>query len=147
MEVILVKDVDKIGKAGSVIKVKDGFARNFLFLKGLAIAVTPGNLKVIEEKKKKIAAELEKKRQEAQGIKEKINSLSLTISALAQDEKDLYGSIGAQEIIDLLKNEGINIDKSLIQLEEPIKALGVYEIPVKLHVDVSAKLKVLVVKK
>lgn len=147
MEVILIKDVERIGKAGSLIKVKDGFARNFLFLKGLAVAVTPGNLKELEEKKKKINAELEKRKQEASVLKERLGSLSLTIPALAQDEKELYGSIGIQEIADLLKNEGVDIDKSLIQLDEPIKALGVYEIPVKLHAEVSAKVKVWVVKK
>jgi large subunit ribosomal protein L9 len=147
MEVILIKDVEKVGRAGSVIKVKDGFARNLLFPKGLAVEVTPGNLKELEGKKKKIAQEQEEKKQEALAIKERISALSLTIPALAQDEKDLYGSITSHEIADLLKEEGVQIDKSLIQLDEPIKALGVYEVPVKLHAEVIVKLKVWVVKK
>lgn len=147
MEVILVRDVDKIGKAGSVIKVKDGFAHNFLFPKGLAIGVTSGNLKKLEEEKKKIAQELEKKKKEAQVIKERLEGLSLTIAALAQNESDLYGSIGVQDIVNLLKDEGIILEKDLIQLAEPIKTLGVYEVPVKLHSEIFAKLKVWVVKK
>ncbi|MCX5700494.1 MAG: 50S ribosomal protein L9 [Candidatus Omnitrophica bacterium] len=147
MEVILVKDIEKIGKAGVVIKVKDGFAHNFLFPKGLAIGVTQGNLKKLEEDKKKIVQELEKKKIEAQAIKERLEGLSLTIASLAQNETDLYGSIGVQDIADLLKDEGVAIEKNLIQLTDPIKTLGVYEIPVKLHSEIFAKLKVWVVKK
>jgi len=147
MEVILVKDIEKIGKAGVVVKVKDGFAHNFLFPKGLAIGVTQGNLKKLEEDKKKIVQELEKKKIEAQAIKERLEGLSLTIASLAQNETDLYGSIGVQDIADLLKDEGVAIEKNLIQLTDPIKTLGVYEIPVKLHSEIFAKLKVWVVKK
>ena len=147
MEVILIKDVDKIGRAGAVVKVKDGFARNLLLPKKLAIEVTPGNLKKLEQEKQKILQESEKIKQEALTLKERLDKLSLTISATAQDEKSLYGSVTAQDISSALKEEGIEIEKSLIILDEPIKSLGVYEVSVKLHSEVPAKVKVWIVKK
>ncbi len=147
MEVILTKDVDKIGKAGSVVKVKDGFARNLLLPKKLAVAVTPGNLKRLKEEKEKSVQESEKKKQEALALKERLEKLSLTISATAQDEKNLYGSVTQQDIADSLKEEGVEVDKNIIILDEPIKALGIYELNVKLHPEVSAKLKIWVVNK
>ncbi len=147
MEVILTKDVDKLGKAGSVVKVKDGFARNLLFPKKLAVQVTRGNLKNLEAEKQKVLQGLEQKKQEALAIKERLDKLSLTIPATAQDEESLYGSVTAQDISSALKEEGIEIDKNLIILDEPIKALGVYEISVKLHPEISAKIKTWIVKK
>jgi large subunit ribosomal protein L9 len=147
MEVILTKDVDKIGKAGTVVKVKDGFARNLLLPKGLAVPVTAGNLKKIEEDKKKLNQELEKRKKEAFIIKERLEDMSLTIAALAQDDKNLYGSITAQDILNLLKEENIDLDKSAVQLDEPIKTLGIYEIPLKLHPEIIVKVKVWIVKK
>ena len=147
MEVILTKDVNKIGKAGSVIKIKDGFARNFLLPQKLAIPVTPGNLKKLEQEKQKTLKSLEEKKQEAIIIKERLDKLSLTISAIAQDEKSLYGSVTAQDISSALKEEGIEIEKNLIVLDEPIKSLGIYELEVKLHPEIQAKVKIWIVKK
>ncbi|MDD5518145.1 MAG: 50S ribosomal protein L9 [Candidatus Omnitrophica bacterium] len=147
MEVILTKDVVKIGKAGALVKVKDGFARNLLLPKGLAVPVTPSNLKKLEQERQKIAQGLEKDKQEAVAIKERLDVLSLTMPAIAQDEKNLYGSITALDISNALKEEGLDLDKSRIMLSEPIKSLGIYEVPVKLHPDLSAKLKVWIVKK
>jgi len=147
MEVILTKDVNKIGKAGSVVKVKDGFARNLLLPQKLAIPVTPGNLKKLEQEKQKTLKCLEEKKQEAIILKERLDKMSLTISAITQDEKSLYGSVTAQDISNVLKEEGIEIEKSLIALAEPIKALGIYELDVKLHPEIQAKVKVWIVKK
>jgi len=147
MEVILIKDVEKLGKAGAVIKAKDGFARNFLLPNKLAIQVTPGNLKKLEQEKQRIAQDIDKKRQEALGVKERLDNLSLTLSAIAQDEKSLYGSITASDISGALKDEGIEVDKSAIALSDPIKELGIYEISIKLHPDINAKLKLWIVKK
>jgi large subunit ribosomal protein L9 len=147
MQVILIKDVDKIGKANTVVKVKDGFARNFLMPKGLAIEVTPGNLKNIEQAKKNLSFEFEKKKGIAEEIKTRLNSFSLTISALVQAEENLYGSITSVEICKALKDEGFDIEKTSIVLDNPIKVLGIYEIPIKLHPEVEAKLKIWVVKK
>ncbi len=147
MEVILIKDVNKIGRAGTVVKVKDGFARNFLMPKGLATVVTPGNLKKLEQDKQKILLESEKKKGKANDLKARLDSFSLTISVLAQEDENLYGSIAAVDISDALKNEGIEVDKGCIILDNPIKSLGIYEIPLILHPEVKSKLKVWIVKK
>lgn len=147
MEVILNQDVDRIGKAGVVVKVKDGFARNFLIPNKLAVPLTPGNLKKLEIEKQKKMKETEKIRKAAEELKNKISNLSLNIQVLTQEDDKLYGSITAQEVALALKVEGFEIDKNAILLEEPIKALGVYELPVKLHTDISTKIKVRVVKK
>lgn len=148
MEVILKQDIDKLGKSGAVIKVKDGFARNFLIPNGLAIPVTAANLKRLEEEKQRKTSQLEKVKKESESLQRRLATLSLTIPALTQEESDgLYGSIGAQDIAGALKEEGLDIDKNLIILDEPIKSLGIYEIPVKLHPEVTAKIKIWVVKK
>ncbi len=147
MEVILKQDIDKIGKTGTVVKVKDGFARNFLIPNGLAIPLNPANLKKLEQEKQRKVAQIEKTKKECEKIKERITNLSLTIPALAQEEDRLYGGISAQEIASVLKEEGFDIDKNCIILDEPIKSLGIYEIPIQLHPEVSAKIKVWIVKK
>jgi large subunit ribosomal protein L9 len=147
MEVILKQDVEKIGKVGAVVKVKDGFARNFLIPRGLAIPLTSSNLKQLEQEKQQKSVALEKAKGKAEELKEKLAALSLTIPALTQDDEKLYGSITNLDIAQAMKDEGLDIDKSLIALEEPIKALGIYEIPVKLHPEVQAVIKVWIVKK
>ncbi len=148
MEVILNKDVDKLGKSGQVIKVKDGFGRNFLIPNGLALPLTAANLKRLEQEKQRKVFQLEKIKKEAEALKEKLGSLSLTLAVLAKEEaEELYGSIGATDIAAALKEEGFDIDKNSIILDEPIKSLGIYEIPVKLHPEISAQVKVWVVKK
>lgn len=147
MEVILVKDADKIGKIGQVVKVKDGFARNFLIPNGLAVPATAGNIKKLELEKQKKAQDSEKTKQEFLILKEKLEKLSLTISALTQTEEALYGSVSAHDIVKALEEEGIKIEKSAIELPEPIKSLGIYEVPVRLHPEVESKIKVWIVKK
>ncbi|MDD4894738.1 MAG: 50S ribosomal protein L9 [Candidatus Omnitrophica bacterium] len=147
MEVILNKDVDRIGKAGQVVKVKDGFARNFLLPNRLAVPVTSGNLKKLEEEKQQRALQLAKTKHEAEELRDKLARLSLTIAVLTHEEDKLYANIAAQDLAAALGEEGFSIDKALIALDEPIKALGIYEVPVKLHPEVSAKIKVWIVKK
>lgn len=147
MEIILKQDVDKIGKAGSVVKVKDGFARNFLFPKGLAIEVTQENIKALEAERKRKIIKSEKEKKEFEKIKEKLEGMSLTIPVLTQEDEHLYASITSQDIVRALKDDGITIEKNLIQMDEPIKSLGIFEIPVNLHPEVSAKIKVWIVKK
>lgn len=141
------QDVDKLGKSGQIIKVKDGFARNFLIPKGMAMPSTSGNLKRLEQEKQRKVLQLEKVKQEAEKLKEKLAGLSLTLPVLVKEEEELYGSVTAADIAALLKEEGLEIDKNSIILEEPIRSLGIYEIPVKLHPEISAKVKVWVVKK
>ncbi|MFH1397576.1 MAG: 50S ribosomal protein L9 [Candidatus Omnitrophota bacterium] len=147
MEVILVQDIKGIGKAGTRVKVKDGFARNYLLLKGLAVLATTANLNNLEQKRKIQSLQDEKLKKEAEELKVKLEKLSLTISCLAQDESGLYGSITNLDIERALKDEGFNIDKNLIILDEPIKSLGVFEVPVKLYSEIYAKVKVWIVKK
>jgi large subunit ribosomal protein L9 len=147
MEVILTQDVAGIGKAGLVVKIKDGFARNFLFPKKLAVAVTAGNMKGIEQQKLRRSQQEEKSRKEAEGLKTRLAALSITIAAESQEKDKLYGSITAVEIQKSLKDEGFEIDKEAIVLDEPIKALGIYQVPLKIHPEVTAEVKVWVVKK
>jgi large subunit ribosomal protein L9 len=147
MEVILNKDVEKIGRAGAVVQVKEGFARNFLFPHNLAKPATAGSLKKLEQEQMAKSAQSAKLKEESELVQQRLSKLALTIPALTQGEEKLYGSIHAQEIAEALKAEGFSIDKGLIDLEEPIKSLGIYEIPVKLHPEVIAKVKLWVVKK
>ncbi len=147
MEVILKKDVDKIGKAGVVVNVKEGFARNFLFPHDLAQPVTDAILKKLEQDALIKSALQQKIKEESAQLKERLSKLSLTIKALTQGEDKLYGSINVNDISLVLKEEGFDIEKNLIGLPEPIKALGVYEIPIKLHAEVTAKIKLSVIKK
>ena len=147
MKVILNKDVDKIGKAGTLVQVKEGFARNFLFPHHLAEPATDNNLKKLEEARQLNAAHLAKIKAESLELKKRLSALSLTIAALTQSGEKLYGSIHAHDISEALKDKGFVIEKSTIDLAEPIKALGLYEIGVKLHPEVVAIVKVSVVKK
>lgn len=147
MEVILKQDVQTLGKAGSIVKVKDGFARNFLLPNGLAIPLTQANLKKVEEEKQKNLQRLESAKKEALALKDKLTSLSLTIQVLTQEGDKLYGSITSQDIAHALKEEGFDIDKDSILVNEPIKSLGIYQVPVKLHSEVSTEVKIWVVKK
>jgi large subunit ribosomal protein L9 len=147
MEVILNQDVDKLGKTGSIVKVSPGYARNFLIPNGLAILATPANLKKLEQARQKEAGHLEKVKKGAEELKSRLDGISLTIPASVSEEDKLYGSISASDIATALKDEGFDIDKSLIALDQPIKALGIYEIPVSLHAQITAGIKVWVVKK
>lgn len=147
MEVILNKDVEKIGRAGAVVQVKDGFARNFLFPHNLAKPATASSLKKLEQDQLARSAQSAKIKEESELVKQRLATLALTIPALTQGEEKLYGSISAQEIAEALAAEGFAINKNIIDLAEPIKSLGIYEIPVKLHPDVIATVKLWVVKK
>jgi large subunit ribosomal protein L9 len=147
MELILNQDIDRIGKAGNIVKVKDGFARNFLIPNGLAVPVTPANLKKLEQEKQLKTLQLEKAKREAEELKAKLAHLSLTIPVLTHEEDKLYASITVQDLTTALSEEGFNIDKNSIVLDEPIKALGIFEVPINLHPEISAKVKVWIVKK
>lgn len=147
MEVILKANVPGLGTAGSRVKVKDGYARNFLFPRNLAVAVTSQNVKILEQEQKLKAQKLDKEKKEAEQLRDRLGQLSLTIPVLTQEKEKLYGSISSLEIAKALEDDGVTIDKNMIDLAEPIKGLGIYEIPVKLHPEVTATLKVWIVKK
>jgi len=147
MEVILNKDVEKVGKSGAVVRVKDGFARNFLFPQNLAVPLTEANLRKLELNKQKLDAQQEKLKKEALELQGRLAGLSLTIPALVHEEEQLYGSVTPHEISEALKEEGFDIEKEVIILDEPIKKIGIYEISVKLHPEITTKIKLWIVKK
>jgi large subunit ribosomal protein L9 len=145
MKVILKSDVKDLGNIGEVVNVKDGFARNFLVPKGLAVEASTKNVKVFEHEKKKIQEMARKVKAGAAGLAERISAAKITIKAKAGEEDRLFGSVTSMDIADALKAEGIEIDKKKIQLDEPIKRVGEYTVAIKLHSDVSAQLNVQVV--
>jgi large subunit ribosomal protein L9 len=147
VKVILTQTVEKLGKMGEVVDVKDGYARNFLFPKNFAKEATAGNLKGIEGLKKKQAAIEAKKLAEAKVAADKISAISLTIAVEAGEEDKLFGSITNDMIATALEAEGVKVDKKDIVLDESIKKLGSYQITVKVVPEVKATLKVLIIKK
>ncbi|MBC8436390.1 MAG: 50S ribosomal protein L9 [Candidatus Omnitrophica bacterium] len=141
------EDVQKLGKAGTIVKVKDGFARNFLIPNGLAVPANSANLRRLQQEQQRKQSQIENLKKEAEELKDKLTQLSLTIASLTQEDENLYGGITAQDISAALKEESFDIDKSQIILSKPIKSLGIYEVPVKLHPEITVNLKVWVVKK
>jgi large subunit ribosomal protein L9 len=146
MKIILREDVDRLGRRGDIITVKDGFARNYLIPRGLAFRATSGNLQTFEEEKKQLDVRENKTRRLAEQFAKKLKAVSITATVSVGDEDRVFGSVTAQTISNLLKEKGFDVDKKKILLDEPIKALGVYTIPIKLHSDVQGKVKVWVVK-
>jgi large subunit ribosomal protein L9 len=145
MEVILREHVDNVGKRGEIVKVADGFARNYLLPRKLALPVTPGNLKHIERERAKFEAREAEERQGAQAVATKLVGIVVLISRKVGETEALYGSVTSTDIATSLASQGLEIDKRKIQLHEPIKRLGEYEVPIKLHRDVVAPIKVKVV--
>lgn len=146
MKVILAQDAPNIGKVGEVVVVQDGYARNFLIPKGIAMEFSPQNLKVAEDKKKKIELQSKKRKEDAAAIGQKLANTSCTIAVKVIDEDRIFGSVTVEMIQGALESEGASVDKKDIQLEEPIKKLGVYQVPIKLHPEVTINCKVWVVK-
>lgn len=147
MKVILKDDVEKLGKCGQVVEVKDGFGRNYLFPRNLAIPATKGNLRSIGEvTKQKEIKDLKKKRHQER-LKIQLEKISCTAEVMVGEEDRVFGSVTSQTIAELLSEKGFDIARHKIVLEVPIKALGVYTVPVKISGDVVASLKVWVVKK
>jgi len=142
--VILQKDVEKLGKKFEIVEVKNGFARNFLFPKKLAIPATDGNLRGLKKITEKFSQQIEKKRKMGMTIAERINGLNITTSIKTGIDGKSFGSITSADISDLLKIQGIEIDKRNILLEEPIKHPGIYEINVHLGENINAVFKLIV---
>jgi large subunit ribosomal protein L9 len=147
MDVILRQAVEKLGQPGDVVKVSAGFARNYLLPRGIAYAATAGNLKRIAQEKARLQAAEDLRRGGAQGIATHLENVSLTFSARVGEEGKLFGSVTASDIAEQLHAQGFDmIEKRQIDLHEPIKALGVYRVPVRLHADVKPEIKVWVIK-
>lgn len=146
MKVILLHGVERLGEKGEVVEVKDGFARNYLFPKKLAFPATQGGIKMFEEEKKREATRGMKEKRLAEELAGKLETLSLMAVAKAGEDGKLYGSVTAADIVELLKKEGYEIEKKNILLESPIKSLGVFMVPIKLHREVEGRVKVWIVK-
>lgn len=140
MKVILKKEVEKLGEMGDVVTVKDGYARNYLIPRGLAVRATEGMLKAIEEEKKQKAFKIERERKAARELAESLERLLLNVKAKAGEEGKLYGAITAQMIADKLKDKGFDIDRKQITVDPPIKHVGKHQVSIKLYSDVIAKL-------
>ena len=146
MKVILREDVKDIGTAGQTVEVKSGYGRNYLIPRNLAIPATDANMKAIGEIDKQKTIREKKQRREAEIVKERIEELSISIPVRVGEEDKLFGSVTNKDIAELMEKEGVKIDRRMIHLEEPIKSLGVYTIPVRIEKEVTADLKVWVIK-
>jgi large subunit ribosomal protein L9 len=146
MKVILRKDFDQLGKIGDVIEVKDGYARNYLIPRDIAYVATENNLKTLEEEKKQALRRVEKDRKEAEKTVAELAKLSITIKMKVGEDEKLFGSVTSQMIADEVADHGLTIDKKSIELEEPIKALGIYDVPVRLSGGVTGTVRVWVVR-
>ena len=146
MELILRDDVDKLGRRGDIVKVKDGFARNFLLPRGLGMPVTAANKAMIEKEKKANLARLAKERAEFEQLAERIATLRFIAPRKVGENDVLYGSVTSGDVADFLKSKGIEIDKRKVLLDEPVKHLGEHELKIRLHPEVQAALKLLVTK-
>lgn len=146
MKIILRQDHENLGEAGKIINVKPGFARNFLIPQGLALAASPQNKKRFENEKKQMNWRKEQEKRKAEEMAKTLENVSCTITVQVGEEDKLFGSVTSQNIAESLESQGYEIDKRKIQLEEPIKSLGIYSVPIKLHTEVDAKVKVWVVK-
>jgi large subunit ribosomal protein L9 len=145
MEVILKEDILNIGKIGEVVRVRDGYARNYLLPRGLVLIANKKNLKTFEHQKKLVADQKQKIARQAQAVSDQLAGVSLTISMRTGEEGRLFGSVTNIQIEKALKAKGLDVDRRKIHLSEPIKTLGEYEIPIRLTADVTVPLKLSVV--
>lgn len=144
-EIILREDVENLGEAGEVVDVKPGFARNYLIPHGKALRATEGNLERLRQQRRRSERAQDRVRDAADDLGRRLDGLSLTFHELAAEEGRLFGSVTVQDIVDRLAEDGLTVDRHDVQLEEPIKELGVYNVTVALHPEVRPEMKVWVV--
>ena len=147
IKVLLKNDVPSLGASGEVVRVRPGFARNFLLSRGLAVPATAGNLARVEDLKRQVAGQAKQELEQATALAAKIAAVSVSIARAIGDEGKMYGSVTTKDIEDAFNAAGVKLDRKKIALTEPIKALGTFEVPIKLHATVTATLKVTVIKK
>jgi len=145
MEVILREDIEKLGHRGQVVKVAPGYARNFLLPKRLAVAATEANKKIVEQERESYLRREAKVKTEAEDLSKLMEGVALTVARKAGEEGHLFGSVTAQDIVDALAAKGYTIDRRKVQLDEPIKNVGDYKVPIKLHREVTTNVAVSVV--
>ena len=144
MKIILMEDVPALGRRGEVRDVATGYARNYLLPKKLALPATPGNLQNLEHLKRQRDRAENKAREAAQAAADRIAALELAVATRASEDGRLFGSVSAQDVVEFLERQRIPVEKRRVLLEEPIKALGEYQVPIRLHHDVTATLRVAV---
>jgi len=146
VKIVLLKDVERLGRAGEIVKVANGFARNFLIPRGEALLATDANIAHFESRRRQHEAAAEREKKAAESLARELEKTSLTVQVRVGEEDKLFGSVTSQNVADLLKEQGREIDRRKIELEEPIRALGVYTIEIRLHPEVRASIKLWVVK-
>jgi len=146
VQVVLRENVDRLGQIGDIVTVADGYARNYLLPKKLAVVADSGKVRQIEHETRVIRARQEKIRRELEQIAKRLNSTSCTIAARAGEEDKLFGSVGSGDIARALAENGIEIDRKWVQMEEPIRELGVFSVPIVIEKGIEARLKLWVVK-
>jgi large subunit ribosomal protein L9 len=146
MEVILKEDVAKLGSRGDVVKVAEGYGRNFLLPRKLAIEASAGNKTVFEQMRAAAVRRSAKERSQAEELSKQFDGLSVTFQRRSGEQDQLFGSVTSGDLADALEKKGFNLDRRKIQLHEPLKSVGEFTVPVKLHKDVTAHLKVVIEK-
>jgi len=146
VEVYLKHDIEKLGKAGDKVTVKNGYARNFLIPRDLAMVVTKGSVKVLQSAEQQVAARKKRELKDAQSIAERIASIECRFRRQSGEEDKIFGSVTARDIASVIKENGLDIDSRKVQLERPIRSLGIHTVSIRLHQDVIAELKVWVEK-
>lgn len=146
MKIILIENVEGLGKKGDIIHVKDGFGRNYLIPKKLGLAATASNLKAYEAEKKIKELKAQRQKNMAEKLAKKLSKASVSIAVRVGEEDKIFGSVGMNDIIEAFGKKGVTLEKSWIKMDEPIKELGTFRIPVKLHPEVETTVKVQVIK-
>jgi large subunit ribosomal protein L9 len=146
MEVILREDIERLGSRGQVVKVADGYARNFLLPKRMAVAATDANRKIVEQERQAHLRREAKQKSEAEDLSKLLTGVTVTIAQKAGENDQLFGSVTSKDVADALAQKNFTIDRRKVLMDEPIKQLGEFKIPVRLHKDVTAEVTVLVVK-
>ena len=151
MKVILKENVDKVGRMGDLVEVSSGYARNYLIPKKLAVAATEKNVRVLEHEKRLIAERQRKERKAAEGLAQQMREMSITIPVQTGEEHPeegakIFGSVTSKDIVEALAKEGFTVDKRSVLLEKPIKELGTFMVPIKLHPEVTFEIRVWVVR-
>jgi len=144
MKVILLGDLETLGYEGDIADVARGYARNYLIPKGLAVEASEANLKALEMRRKKILAKRTKDKEEAEGVRERLSEITIRVKAKAGEEGKLYGSVTSRDIAQQLDAQGVEIDRRKIIIDEAIRSLGEFQVPIKLHPEVVATIKVVV---
>ncbi len=146
MKVILRKNFNQLGQIGNVVNVKEGFARNFLFPRQIALIANDSNLRALEEEKKQAEKKQAKNLELAKTLSTELEKVSVTISVTVGEDEKIFGAVTTKMVSEALKEKGYDIDHRKIEIEEPIKALGIYEVKVKIHAEVIASVKTWVVR-